>query len=137
MILHDRKNPHCEACQRGRMVRRYTHSVRSYDEKEPVRTAYGEIDGISRASGKESTPAIRDRYSGVVAVYPMASRAELNNYEALKHFGGTRLKGRTETAFRSDAATELQAAASRMCWTVSSALPDSFRHNAHVERERG
>ena len=42
---------------------------------------------------------------------------------------------RAETAFRSDTSTELQAAASRMCWTVSSALPDSFPHNAHVERE--
>ena len=66
------------------------------------------------------------------ASYPHAS---MNNYEALKHFGGTRLNGRTETAFRSDAATELPAAASRMCWTVSTALPGSFPHNAHVERD--
>ena len=86
-------------------------------------------------AGEKAALVIRDRYSGVVAVYPMASRAETNNYEALKHFGGTRLNGRTETAFRSDAATELQAAASRLCWTVSTALPDSFPHNAHVERE--
>ena len=86
-------------------------------------------------AGEKAALVIRDRYSGVVAVYCMASRAETNNYEALKHFGGTRLNGRTETAFRSDAATELQAAASRMCWTVSTALPGSFPHNAHVERE--
>ena len=144
LVLHDKKNIHCEACQRGRMLRRYTHSVRAYDEEEPVITAYGDLIEADHMfpsteslglAGEKAALVIRDRYSGVVAVYPMASRAETNNYEALKHFGGTRLNGRTETAFRSDAATELQAAASRLCWTVSTALPDSFPHNAHVERE--
>ena len=128
------------------MLRRYTHSTRAYDEEELVVTAFGDMieadhmfpsTGSMSLSGEKAALVVRDRYSGVVAVYPMSSRTETNNYEALKHFGGTRLNGRTGTGFRSDAATELHAAALRMCWAVavSAAVHDSFPHNAHVERE--
>ena len=144
LILHDKKNPQCEACQRGRMLKRYTHSVRPYEEDEIKVETFGDLIEADHMfpsttslglAGEKAALVIRDRYSGVVAVYPMSSRAEENNYEALKHFAGLRLNGVTTVNFRSDAATELQAAAGRLCWNTSSSLPDTFPHNAHVERE--
>ena len=34
LTLHDRKNPFCEFCQRGRMLKRYCKHVRQTDEDD-------------------------------------------------------------------------------------------------------
>ena len=39
-----------------------------------------------------------------------------------KHFGGRRLKGKTEVFLKPDAASELTNAASRLCWKISPSI---------------
>ena len=36
MTLHHRKNPYCEHCQRGRMLKRYFHRVRDEPEEDEI-----------------------------------------------------------------------------------------------------
>ncbi len=75
MMLHHRKNPMCEHCQRGRMLKRYFHRVRSEPEEDelPYTRPEGfggviEADNIfpsveSRGIGGEQTALlVRDRF---------------------------------------------------------------------------
>ena len=148
MILHDRKNPFCEHCCRGRMLKRYAHRFRADPEEGemPYEKAkeFGSIieaDNIfpsveSRGMGGELCALIvRDRYSGVSIAYPQTSRDEDSNYESLKHFAGYPLSGRTDTVFCSDTAPELTNAASRLCWVLDPSAPNYWPHNAHLERD--
>ena len=148
MTLHDRKNPFCEHCCRGRMLRRYAHRFRP--EPEDADAAYErpsefgriiEADTVfpaveSRGMGGEHCAlVVRDRFSGVSIAYPQSSRDEDSNYESLKHFAGYPLSGRTDTIFCSDNAQELTNAASRLCWVIDSSAPNYWPHNAHLERD--
>ena len=148
MTLHDRKNPFCEHCCRGRMLRRYAHRFRAdpEDSEMPYERAkeFGSIieaDNIfpaveSRGLGGELCAlVVRDRYSGICLAYPQTSRDEESNYESLKHFAGYPLSGRTDTVFCSDTAQELTNAASRLCWVLDPSAPNYWPHNAHLERE--
>ena len=70
--VHDRKNPHSEACERGRILRRHTHGTRPIDEDEPVATAYAwrpdrsrspvSFRKISGLLGEKAALVIRDRH---------------------------------------------------------------------------
>ena len=148
MTLHDRKNPFCEHCCRGRMLKRYAHRFRADPEEGdmPYEKAkeFGSIieaDNIfpaveSRGMGGEICALIvRDRYSGVSIAYPQSSRDEDSNYESLKNFAGYALSGRTDTVFCSDTAQELTNAASRLCWVLDPSAPNYWPHNAHLERD--
>ena len=112
MILHDRKNPFCEHCCRGRMLRRYAHRCCADPEEGEVpyerAKAFGDIieaDNIfpsveSRGMGGESCAlVVRDKFSGVSFAYLQSSRDEDSNYESLKRFAGYPLSGRTDTTF--------------------------------------
>lgn len=71
----------------------------------------------SRGMGGEQTALmVRDRFSGVSLVYPQTERSIESNHQALKHFGGHKLNGKTEVVFHSDTAQELTKAADLMCW---------------------
>ena len=148
MMLHHRKNPMCEHCQRGRMLKRYFHRVRGDPEEEDVPytrpTEFGaviEADNIfpqveSRGMGGEQTALlVRDRFSGVTLVYPQTERTVDSNYQALKHFSGYRLSGKSDVVFHSDSAQELTKAASLMCWVPDPSGPNAWPHNSHLERE--
>ena len=143
MILHDRKNPFCEHCCRGRMLRRYAHRFRPDPEAGdmPYERAkeFGSIikaDNIfPSVESRGMALLVRDRYSGVSIAYPQTSRDEDSNYESLKHFAGHPLSGRTDTVFCSDTAQELTNAASRLCWVLDPSAPNYWPHNAHLERD--
>ena len=85
MMLHDRKNPFCEHCCRGRMLRRYCHRHRAApdDADVPYERAdeFGRIieaDNIfpsaeSRGmNGEQCALVVRDRFSGV-SLYSVSS----------------------------------------------------------------
>ena len=148
MMLHDRKNPFCEHCCRGRMLRRYCHRHRAApdDADVPYERAdeFGRIieaDNIfpsaeSRGmNGEQCALVVRDRFSGVSLVYPQTSRDEDSNYESLKHFAGHALSGKTDTVFCSDTAQELTNAASRLCWVMDPSAPNYWPHNSFLERD--
>ena len=148
MTLHSSKNPFCEHCRRGRMLKRYAHRLRNEpeDEEVPYQRAekFGDIieaDNIfptveSRGlSGEQSALVVRDRYSGVSLVYPQMNRDEDSNYDSLKHFAGRTLSGKTDTVFCSDTAPELTKAATRLCWVPDPSAPNYWPHNTYVERD--
>lgn len=130
MTLRDRKNPFCQQCMRGRMLKRYAHRRNDPEEMDIpyVRaTAFGDIveaDTIFPSTeskgmrGEQAALLVRDRYSGVCLAYLQTARIEDANYEALKHFGGHALSGKTDTVFCSDSAHELTNAASRLCCVI-------------------
>ena len=148
MLLHEKKNPFCAHCCRGRMLKKYGH--RTKDEPSEVdrpyerATEFGQIveaDNIFPAhesigiDGEKTALLVRDRFSGVCLVYPQMDRSEDSNYTSLKHFAGNRLSGVTSVVFKSDAAEELTAAASRLCWTTVPSIPRTWPHNSSVERD--
>ena len=148
MTLHDRKNPFCEHCCRGRMLQRYAHRFRADPEEGEApyerAKAFGDIieaqnifpSVVSRGIGGELCAlVVRDRFSGVSFAYPQNSRDEDSNYESLKHFAGYPLSGRTDTIYCSDTAQELTNAASRLCWVLDPSAPNYWPHNAHLERD--
>ena len=105
MMLHHKKNPACEHCQRGRMLKRYFHRVRNDpDESELpyVRpTKFGDVIEADHVfpsiesqglSGEQAALLVRDRFSGVSLVYPQTERTVDSNYQALKHFWWIQLK---------------------------------------------
>ena len=148
LTLHDRKNPFCEHCLRGRMLKRYARSHR--EEAEEAEKAYEEpsefgflieadhmfpSDESQAYEGEKTALLILDRFTGLGMVYPSRDRSEESCYNAMKHFGGHRLNGNTNVVFKSDAATELTNAASRLCWTLSPSVARTWPHNARTERE--
>ena len=148
MTLHEKKNPFCEHCIRGRMLKRYAKSHREEpEEAERVferPTGFGhliEADNMFPSEesqgneGEKTALVVLDRFSGVSLVYPGRDRSEDTVFEELKHFGGHRLNGDPNVVFKSDAATELTKAAARLCWNIAPSVPRSWPHNAHTERE--
>ena len=148
MMLHRRKNPMCEHCQRGRMLKRYFHRVRDEPEEDELPytrpTKFGDVIEADHVfpnmesqgmSGEQTALLVRDRFSGVSLVYPQNERSVDANYTSLKHFGGYRLSGKTDVVFHSDNAQELTKAADQMCWVPDPSGPNSWPHNSHVERE--
>ena len=148
MMLHHRKNPMCEHCQRGRMLKRYFHRVRDEPEEGELPyvrpTKFGDVVEADHVfpsvesqglSGEQAALLVRDRFSGVSLVYPQTERSVDSNYHALKHFGGYNLSGNTGVVFHSDNAQELTKAADMMCWVPDPSGPNAWPHNSHVERE--
>eukprot|EP00434_Breviolum_minutum_P040269 symbB.v1.2.035778.t1/scaffold4900.1/size33223/1 len=148
MMLHHRKNPMCEHCQRGRMLKRYFHRVRDEPEEGELPyvrpTKFGDVVEADHVfpsvesqglSGEQAALLVRDRFSGVSFVYPQTERSVDSNYQALKHFGGYMLSGNTGVVFHSDNAQELTKAADMMCWVPDPSGPNAWPHNSHVERE--
>ena len=148
MTLHEKKNPFCEHCIRGRMLKRYAKSHR--DEPEEAERVYERPTGFGHLieadnmfpseesqgnDGEKTALVVLDRFSGVSFVYPGRDRSEETVFEALKHFGGHRLNGDPNVVFKSDSATELTKAAARLCWNIAPSVPRSWPHNAHTERE--
>ena len=146
ITTHAKKNPFCEHCVRGRMLKRYAHGVRPEpsDEAYERSAAFGRVleadhmfpseESVSNA-GEKVALVIVDLFSGLSMAYPARDRSEESCYNSLKHFGGHRLNGDTGVIFKSDAAGELTGAASRLCWTISPSIPRDWPHAAHVERE--
>lgn len=85
--------------------------------------------------GEQSALVVRDRYSGMCLTYPQRTRDEDSNYDALKHFGGSKLNGNPDVVFHSDTAQELTNAASRLGWVADPSAANHWPHNAFVERE--
>ena len=149
MMLHHRKHPMCEHCQRGRMLKRYFHRVRGDSEQEVPYTRPTEFGAVIEADnifpgvesrgmcGEQTALLVRDRFSGVhmALVYPQTERSVDSNYQALKHFSGYRLSGKSDVVFHSDSAQELTKAASLMCWVPDPSGPNAWPHNSHLERE--
>ena len=148
MMLHHKKNPACEHCQRGRMLKRYFHRVRNDPEESELPyvrpTKFGDVIEADHVfpsiesqglSGEQAALLVRDRFSGVSLVYPQTERTVDSNYQALKHFGGYNLSGNTGVVFHSDTAQELTKAADMMCWVPDPSGPNAWPHNSHVERE--
>jgi len=148
MVLHDCKNGDCEACLRGRMLSKYTHSVRPDDDDEdPVYTKptkYGLLlsaDNIiasaeNAGAGNERTALhIRDHYSGVTITYPQADRTEDSNYKSMKHFAGVNLTGSSETIIKTDNSSELTNPARWLAWNSDPSRANSWPHNSSCERD--
>ena len=144
MTLHGPKNCACEFCLRGRMLSHYTHSKRPDDEEKPMPMEYGKLLGVdpiitseecAGSAGEKAAIHVRDHYSGVSVSYPVANRSEDNIYKCLKHFGGPKLNGSTDTVVRSDNADEIVNAVHRMCWSTDPALANSWPHNSACERD--
>ena len=115
LTLHDRKNPYCEFCQRGRMLKRYCKRVRQLDEDDEKLihrpTAFGDIIEADHMfpsqearglSDEQSALVVRDRFSLSVMVYPQSERTEQANYESLRHFAGRYLSTKKGVLFLSD-----------------------------------
>ena len=98
MMLHHRKNPMREHCQRGRMLKRYFHRVRDEPEEGELPysrpTKFGDVVEADHVfpsvesqgmSGEQTALLVRDRC--VSLVYPQIERSVDSNYQALKHFG--------------------------------------------------
>ena len=88
MMLHHRKNPMCEHCQRGRMLKRYFHRVRDEPEEDELPytrpTKFGDVVEADHVfpnmesqgmSGEQTALLVRDRFSGVSLVYPKMREA--------------------------------------------------------------
>ena len=99
LTLHDRKNPFCEFCQRGRMLKRYCKKIRAEDEDDEKvihrATAFDDIieadhmfpsQDARGLSEEQSALVIRDRYSDLVIVYPQSERTLDANHESFWHF---------------------------------------------------
>ena len=142
LTLHDRKNPFCEFCQRGRMLKRYCKRARQIDDEDDDRlihraTTFGDIieadhmfpsQEAKGLSDEQSALVVRDRFSGAVMVYPQSERNEQANYESLRHFAGKYLSGKKGVLFVSDNAKELTGAASRLGWIPDPSVPGFWPH---------
>ena len=148
LTLHDRKNPFCEFCQRGHMLKRYCKRIRAEDEDDEKlihrATAFGDIieadhmfpsQDARGLSEEQSALVVRDRYSGLVIVYPQSERTLDANHESLRHFAGKRLTGKKGVVFISDHARELTGAANKLGWISDPSVPGFWPHNANCERE--
>ena len=69
MMLHERKIPFCEFCQRGRMLKRYCKRVRVEDEEEEKfihrATAFGDIIEVDHLFPLHEARGLSDEQSAL------------------------------------------------------------------------
>ena len=107
LTLHDRKNPFCEFCQRGRMLKKYCKCTKQVNDKDDDRfihraTIFGDIIGADHMlpsqeakglSDEQSALVVRDRFSGAVLVYPQSDRNDQANFPSFCRQISFRQKG--------------------------------------------
>ena len=71
LTLHDRKNPFCEFCQRGRMLKRYCKRARQIDDEDGERlihrpTTFGDIIEADHMFPSQEAKGLSDEQSALV-----------------------------------------------------------------------
>lgn len=146
-MCHIPKNPYCEVCQRSRMFKKKTSSLRHQPlldrgDLEPC-SAFGErlasdfIVVVKSSDGVKDAyvQVIRDEYSGLIVAYPCMKHDAETVSRNLLAFLGPSYHSTPMITCKTDNAPEFQASCATLGFIHEPTLARRFPHIAVLERE--